>query len=82
MGLRFGTESYSPLDQYLDSSCSPTKNLLSRGCTLPQTLVQVSITDMLTVVEAIGQGIQVGYNELSGPLFADDYGDVCYYGAL
>ena len=44
-----------------------------QGCTLPPTLFQVFINDLLKVVEAVGQGVVVGETSVSGMLFADDF---------
>lgn len=56
--------------------------LAFRGLKKPKTsptLFQVLINDMLKVVEALRQGIQLGGSEVSGLLFADELvGDVCY----
>ena len=44
-----------------------------QGCTLSPTLSQVFINDLLKVVEAVGQGVDVGERSVSGMLFADDF---------
>ena len=44
-----------------------------QGCTLSPTLFQIFINDMLKVVEAVGEGVEVGDHSVSGLLFADDF---------
>ena len=60
----------------LDGELSKFFNIeqgVPQGCTLPPTLFQVFINDLLKVVEAVGQGVVVGKPSVSGMLFADDF---------
>ena len=60
----------------LDGELSKFLNIeqgVPQGCTFSPTLFQVFINDLLKVVKAVGQGVDVGESSVSGMLFADDF---------